>query len=115
MNCFVTSGASHKNICTTLNVDIFACINFRGFMKMDNFACIKIRVFSTNDSLDYNDSNFHSVYIFADILETRIKRKYVQRENFYVDSICLQCPSAVHDYAERPDSSVIFLQWSPAM
>ena len=28
----------------TVNVDLFACINFRGFMKMDNFACIKIRV-----------------------------------------------------------------------
>ena len=48
----------------TVNVDIFACINFRGFMKMGNFACIKIRVFSTNDSLGYNDSNFHSVYIY---------------------------------------------------
>ena len=34
---------------------------------MGNFACIKICVFSTNDSLGYNDSNFHSVYIFADI------------------------------------------------
>ena len=51
----------------TVNIDIFACINCRGFMKIDNFAWIKIRVFSTNDSLGYNDSNFHSVYIFADI------------------------------------------------
>ena len=34
---------------------------------MGNFACIKIRVFSINDSLGYNDSSFHSVYIFADI------------------------------------------------
>ena len=34
---------------------------------MGNFACIKIHVFSTNDSLGYNDSNFHSVYIFADV------------------------------------------------
>ena len=54
---------------------------------MGNFACIKIRVFSTNDSFGYNDSNFHSVYIFADIQETRIKRKYKQRENFDVYSI----------------------------
>ena len=23
----------------TVNVDIFTCINFRGFMKMGNFAC----------------------------------------------------------------------------
>ena len=51
----------------TVNVDIFACINFRGFMKMGNFTCIKIHVFSSNDSLGYNDSNFHSVYIFADV------------------------------------------------
>ena len=51
----------------TVNVAIFACINFRGFMKMGNFAWIEIRVFSTNDSLGYYDSNFHSVYIFADI------------------------------------------------
>ena len=29
----------------TVNVDIFACIHFRGFMKMGNFARIKIRVF----------------------------------------------------------------------
>ena len=28
-----------------------------------------------------------SVYIFADIQEMRIKRKYIQRENFYVYSI----------------------------
>ena len=34
---------------------------------MGNFVCIKICVFSTNDSLGYNDSNVHSVYIFADI------------------------------------------------
>ena len=34
---------------------------------MGNFACIKIRVISTKDSLGYNDSNFHGVYIFADV------------------------------------------------
>ena len=34
---------------------------------MGNFAWIEIRVFSTNDSLGYKDSTFHSVYIFADI------------------------------------------------
>ena len=51
----------------TVNVDIFACINFRGFMKIGNFACIKIRVISTKGSLGFNDSNFQGVYIFADI------------------------------------------------
>ena len=50
----------------TVNVNIFACIHFREIMKMDNFAWIKICVFSTNDSLGYNDGNFHSVYTFAD-------------------------------------------------
>ena len=54
-----------KSFSYTVNIDIFACIHFRGSMKMGNFACIKIRVFSTNDSLGYNNSNFHSVYIFA--------------------------------------------------
>ena len=44
---------------------------------MGNFACIKIRIFSTNDSLGYNDSNFHNVYFLADIQETRIKRKNI--------------------------------------
>ena len=43
-----------------MNVDIFACINFRGFMKMDNFRGfmkmgnfprIKIRVLCTIGSL----------------------------------------------------------------
>ena len=55
------------NVHHTVNVDIFACINFRGFMKMGNFTWIEIRVFSTKDSLGYYDSNFYSVYIFADI------------------------------------------------
>ena len=72
---------------TTVNVDIFACKIVCGFMKVINFAWIKSCVSSTNDSLGYTDSNFHSVYIFADILGTRIKRKYIQRENFYVYSI----------------------------
>ena len=53
--------------CTTVNVDIFACINFCGFMKMGNLACIKIRVLSITGSLGYYNSNFRGVYIFADI------------------------------------------------
>ena len=31
-------------ILITVNVDIFACIIFRVFMKMGNFTCIKIHV-----------------------------------------------------------------------
>ena len=44
--------------------DTFACINFRGFMKMGNFPWIKICVLSTTGSLGFYDSNFHSVYNF---------------------------------------------------
>ena len=49
----------------TVNVDIFACINFRGFDKMGNFARIKIRVFSILCSLSYDKCIFHVEYIFA--------------------------------------------------
>ena len=42
-----------KLLQNTVNVDIFACINFRGFINMANFACIKIRVLSAPDSLGY--------------------------------------------------------------
>ena len=56
-----TNSIKVLQILHTVNVDIFACINFRGFMKMGNFACIKIRVFSTNGSLGFNDSNFQGV------------------------------------------------------
>ena len=51
----------------TVNVDIFACINFREFMKMGNFACIKTRVLSITVSLWYYKRNFREIHIFADI------------------------------------------------
>ena len=51
---------------TTVNVDIFMCINFRGFMKMDNFVCIRIRVLSKTGSLGYHNCNFRGLYIFVD-------------------------------------------------
>ena len=35
----------------TVNVDIFACINFRGFMKMGNFEQIRFRVLCIIGSL----------------------------------------------------------------
>ena len=47
-----------------MNVDIFACINFREFAKMDNFVCIKIRVLSATGSIGYYKSNFRGVHIF---------------------------------------------------
>ena len=37
-------GEEIKTKRNTVNVDIFACMNFRVIMKMDNFARIKIRV-----------------------------------------------------------------------
>ena len=49
----------------TVNVDIFACINFRKFTKIGNFLWTQIRVFIA--SMWYNKSNFKVVYIFADI------------------------------------------------
>ena len=47
--------AKHGANLSTVNVDIFACIHFRGFMKTGNLACIKIRVLSKTG------------YIFTDI------------------------------------------------
>ena len=52
---------------TTVNVDFFACINFRGFMKMGNFTYIKICVLSMTSSLGYYKSNFRWVHIIVDI------------------------------------------------
>ena len=61
-------------------MNIFTCINIRGFVKMGNFACIKLHVLSIIGSLGFHQSNFRGVHIFADVLGTRITRKYVQRE-----------------------------------
>ena len=49
----------------TVNVDIFACMNFRVFMKIGNFECIKIRVLIV--SLGKYKSYFGGVHVFADI------------------------------------------------
>ena len=58
---------------------------------MGNFACIQIRVFSTNDSLGYNDSNFHIVYLYSRMFKKReLSEKYTQREHFYVYSSHLE-------------------------
>ena len=51
-----------------VNVDIFACMLFRGFMKMGNFTCIKIHVLSIIFRIfRLLKSNFRGVHIFADI------------------------------------------------
>ena len=70
-----------------MNVVIFACINFHGFMKLGYFACIKIRVLCIIGSIRIIKVIFE-VYIFSRIFKkTRITRKYVHRENIYVHSI----------------------------
>ena len=67
---------------------MYACVNLCVFTKMENFAWIKIRALRIIVSLCYNyNSNFHDVHIFADIRETPIMRKYVQRENVCIHSI----------------------------
>ena len=48
-----------------MNIDIFACVYTRGFMKMGNFACIRICVLIITGSLGYDKSNFHGVNIFV--------------------------------------------------
>ena len=60
-----------------MNVDIFACINFRGFKKMGNIARIKIRVLSITGSIDY-----HNV-VFTVLIFSRIFKKRELRENIY--------------------------------
>ena len=57
------------------------------FTKMGKFAWIEICVLRMIVSLCFYYSNFHDVHIFADIQETPITRKYVQRENFCIHSI----------------------------
>ena len=51
----------------TVNVDIFKCIHFHGFMIMSNFACIQIHVLSIIVSWGCYTSNFRGVHIFLDI------------------------------------------------
>ena len=86
---FCAHNVTQRYVSYTVNVDIFACIDFRGFMKLGNFACIKICVLCIIGSIGYYKSNFRGVHIFADIQETRTTQKYVQRENIYVLSISI--------------------------
>ena len=65
----------------TVNVDIFMCMNFHEFAKIGNFARIYIRAFEIIVYIWHNKGCFHDIHIFADTSETRITRKYVQREN----------------------------------
>ena len=65
----------------TVNVDIFACIHFRGLVKIGNFARIKIRALSKIGSLGFYKSNFER-YVFS-----RIFKKHELRENMYIAKI----------------------------
>ena len=59
------------HVCTlwvTVNVDSFACVNYRAFPKISNFARIYIRVFGIVASMGHSKYHFfHCVHIFADI------------------------------------------------
>ena len=61
------------DLAITVNVDIFACINFRGFRKMGNVACIKIGVLSIIGSLGYYKSHFARCTYF---------RRYLRNANY---------------------------------
>ena len=50
----------------------FACIHFRGFMKLGNFACNKICVLCIIGSIGYYKSNFHHNSLFS-IRESGLK------------------------------------------
>ena len=50
--------------------------------KNGNFAWIYIRDLENIVYIMHNKSYFRNIHIFADISETQITRKYVQREHF---------------------------------
>ena len=60
-----------------MNVDIFACINFWGFVKMDNSLCIKF-AFSVHQALKAIINVIFTVYIFS-----RLFNRRELRENMY--------------------------------
>ena len=49
---------------STVNVDIFTCMNIRGFKKIRNFARIKIHVLSINGSIGYHKKYFSQCLYF---------------------------------------------------
>ena len=51
----------------TVNIGIFASMNFHGFIKMDNFMYTEMCVLSIIGSLSYYKSNFRGLHIFAHI------------------------------------------------
>ena len=57
----------------TVNVNIFAGIYFRRFLKMGKFVWIKIRIFCITGSWGYYKSNFQCVLIFADIKKRELQ------------------------------------------
>ena len=69
------------------NVDIFACIHFRKFIKTGNFACIKIHVLGATGFLGYNRGFFEG-YIYSWIFKKCElgKNNYVHPKNIYVHS-----------------------------
>ena len=70
-----------------MNVDIFACINFRGFMKMGNFACINVSVLSMIGSLGFYKrcTYFHGYLRNVNYSKICRTRKYLRSQ--YVKSL----------------------------
>ena len=53
---------------STVNVDIFACIHFRAFLKIGNFSQIYFfAFFDIATSMWHYKSYFHAVYTYANI------------------------------------------------
>ena len=105
----------------SVNIDIFACIHFRQFMKKGNFTCIKIRV------LGYCKKKFSKCTYFRGYL--RITRILYKNENHPLEflavffGICLSnhkkrrgetTKTAVFEVRDRRDERVKYLTCSRA-
>ena len=84
----------------TVNIDIFAQLNFRASSPMRHIRAVKFSRICYF-YLFYYDYNFHSHQIFAHLKPCANTRKYVLRENFYVYSI--------QERRNRPSSAVAAL------
>ena len=90
----------------TVNVDIFACINFLAFPKTDNFALINMRVFFCFClPLCGTIKVIFTMYIFSRIFH---KREY--RENMYSAKNIY-----IHSRLSRIDMNIFTIQQYPCI
>ena len=62
---------------SSVNVDIFTCIHFRGFMKIGDIAKIRIRVLlSITGSIGFYKSNFQWLYFCGYLRNTNNAKIY---------------------------------------